>query len=154
MTAAVLCASSSACARPRPALLTKAYNVTPMAFTAAAAAATELSDATSMVTTSIFASGNFATMSALAFSPFSGDRAPRSTRQACSVARSLQSAAPMPLFPPVTRMVLDMADMKCWRFASPSSAFLVGFVLGEVASDRVEPTDQRSGRKSSSYWVL
>ena len=135
-------------------MLTKAYNVTPMAFTAAAAAATELSDATSMVTTSIFASGNFATMSALAFSPFSGDRAPRSTRQACSVARSLQSAAPMPLFPPVTRMVLDMADMKCWRFASPSSAFLVGFVLGEVASDRVEPTDQRSGRKSSSYWVL
>ena len=136
-------------------MLTKAYNVTPMAFTAAAAAATELSDATSMVTTSIFASGNFATMSALAFSPFSGDRAPRSTRQACSVARSLQSAAPMPLFPPVTRMVLDMADMKC-GFASrrASSAFLVGFVLGEVASDRVEPTDQRSGRKSSSYWVL
>ena len=120
-------------------MLTKAYNVTPMAFTAAAAAATELSDATSMVTTSIFASGYFATMSALAFSPFSGDRAPRSTRQACSVARSLQSAAPMPLFPPVTRMVLDMADMKCGalRVGVPRRRVLVGFVLGEVASDRV-----------------
>mmetsp|Transcript_9893 Transcript_9893/g.27015 ORF Transcript_9893/g.27015 Transcript_9893/m.27015 type:complete len:204 (+) Transcript_9893:389-1000(+) len=115
----------ASCMNPRPALLTMASSLMPLAVSEAAADWTDSSLPTSISTSSTGALSDPAcSLTALtAASPRSAFLAPSSTLAPWSFTSCLQSANPMPELAPVTRMVV-MADVVAlvWRSRKTSKA--------------------------------